>query len=352
MQCSPSAPAEGTLSQRLEELIAHLRRLRRARTDGKLIFVLGSGISRSYHLPDWRELLERLLHDCGRVRDSSDIDSQIAFQLQRLIPDPLLQAAIVRQGYLRPQLGVEAIRKHLEELTDFPAADKERPLYRIADLVMSQFEADRHRHIPVLTFNYDDLLEKALLARAAPVDHPWIQSISREEDYASAVQSSGVFVHHLHGDATDDESLIFDAKSYLRVLGSPGRHWSWDCLAANLLQRGSGVMFIGLSLVDPSLRLLLTHWADKGLPLSGIYVYAPPSMPVPQLPGHRSRTAQLEAQLKLAHITRDIVRLFDEVLERLSLVPYHVTLWEEINDLLEVIAFDERLAPISAVSAR
>ena len=314
--------------------------------------MLGSGINKSYYLPDWRELLERLLRDCGRVRDGSDVDSQIGVQLQRIVPDPLLQAAIGRQGYLRPMLWVEAIRKHLRELSDFPAKDPTKPLYRIADLVMSQFEADRHRHVSVLTFNYDDLLEKALFARAETQDHPWIHSISREEDYASSIHSSGVFVHHLHGYAIDDDSPIFDAVSYLRVLGSPGRHWSWDCLAADLFQRGSGAMFIGLSLMDPSLRLLLTHWADKGLPLSGLYISAPPPVPATEIPGHASRTAQLEAQLKVAHITRDIVRLFDDVLEQLSLVPYHVTVWDEINDLLEVIAFDEQFSPIPAASAR
>jgi len=343
-----SAPAEGTLNQ--SDLVSHLRRLRSARIDGKLIFVLGSGINKSYRLPDWRQLLERLLRACGRMRDGSEIDTQIGIQLQRLVPDPLLQAAIVRQGYLQPKLFVEAIEEQLREQSEHPAKDERKPLYRVADLVMSQFEADRHRHIAVLTFNYDDLLEKALRARADERDHPWIQSISSDEDYASAIHASGVFVYHLHGYVKDHESPIFDAASYLRVLGSPGRHWSWDCLTANLLQRDSGVLFIGLSLVDPSLRLLLTQWADRGLPLSGLYISAPPPLPT-SIAGQRTKGGKLQAQLKVAHMTRDLVRLFDEVLEHLSLIPYHVTVWEEINDLLEVIAYNEQLTPVSSVPA-
>jgi hypothetical protein len=314
-----------------------------------LIFVLGSGINKSYHLPDWRELLERLLRDCGRVRDGSGAES-LGIQLQLIVPDPLLQAAVGRQGYRRPALWIEAIRKHVRELDHFPATDPKKPLYAIADLVLSQFEADRSRHISVLTFNYDNLLEKALFARAVPGDHDWIHSISNESDYAASIHSAGVFVHHLHGFAFDDNSPIFDAASYLRVLGSPGRHWSWDCLAANLFQRGAGTMFIGLSLVDPSLRLLLTHWADKGLPLSGLYVSAPP--PLPQAGARDSKTALVEAQLSIAHSTRDIVRLFDAVLERLSLIPYHVTVWDEIIDLLEVIAFNEQFYSVPPLSAR
>lgn len=312
--------------------------------------MLGSGVNSSYRLPDWRQLLERLLRACGRMRDGAEIDAQLGVQLQRIVPDPLLQAAIVRQGYLRPRLFVEAIEEQLREKPDYPASDKNKPLYRIADLVMSQFEADRHRHIAVLTFNYDDLLETALFARAAKQDHPWIQSISGENEYAAAMPASGVFVYHLHGYVKDHQSPIFDAASYLRVLGSPGGHWSWDCLTGNLFQRDSGVVFIGLSLVDPSLRLLLTHWADKGLPLSGLYITAPPPLPL-SVPGKVSRTEKLETQLKVAHMTRDIMRLFDEVLQHLSLIPYHVTVWDELNDLLEVIAHDEQLTPISSVPA-
>lgn len=287
-----------------------------------------------------------MLESCGRIRDGAD---QVGVQLQRLVPDPLLQAAIVREGYLQPELFVEALEEHLRERPERPAVDEKKPLWRVADIVMSQFERDRHRHIAVLTFNYDNLLETALWARAAESDRPWIQSVSREEDYGSAMHSAGVFIYHLHGYVRDRQSPIFDAASYLRVLGSPGRHWSWDCLSANLFQRDSGVVFIGLSLVDPSLRLLLTQWAAKGLPLSGLYISAPPPQPfTPRV----KRSSRLEAQLQAAHMTRDIVHLFDRVIEKLSLIPYHVTVWEEINDLLEVIARDEQFTPISSISTR
>ncbi|HEX3067827.1 MAG TPA: SIR2 family protein [Thermoanaerobaculia bacterium] len=255
--------------------------------------------------------------------------SHIGQQLQGIIPDPLLQAAIVRQGYLKPDLWVKAIRGHLRELKDRPAADSSKPLYQIARLVMGQYSADRHRHVPLLTFNYDHMLEYALESAAQPRDRSSIYSISRESDYAASIFRPGVFVYHLHGDALSDDSPIFDATSYLRVLGSPGRHWSWDCLSATLFQRGTGAMFIGLSLVDPSLRLLLTQWAEKGLPLSGIYV----SSPAPSPPDHLT----WEEKLNLANISRDILRLFDDVLTQLSLIPYHVTLWDEIQELLKEI---------------
>jgi hypothetical protein len=317
------------LTPAYEDLIWHLGRLRKACDDGKLVFVLGSGINKSYGLPDWRDLLERLMRECSRVREGSRVASHLGAQLQAIVAEPLLQAAVGRQGYRTPELWNEAIRRNLA-VTRGNAQDQEKPLYDIADLVMRQYEQDRHRHIPLLTFNYDRLFEVALQARASTArDLAAIHSISNEREYAASIYRPGMFIYHLHGDAMSETSPILDAASYLRVLGSPGRHWSWDCLTATLFQRGAGTMFIGLSLVDPSLRLLLTQWAEKGLPLSGVYVGAPPPPPPVTLPP--------EERLKLAKVTRDILHLFDEVLMQLSLVPYHVTDWQEIGDLLNDI---------------
>jgi len=311
-------------------LLWHLYRLRRARVDGKLVFVLGSGINRSYGLPDWRGLLEQLLRDSERVRGGNNtVDSQISTQLQSIVPDPLLQAAIGRQGYASSELWIDAIGRHLRAPQS--PVDRTKPLSHIARIVTDQYFEDTGRHVAILTYNYDDLLEEALRAEAGA--RAEIRSISRGTDYAASIYRAGIFVYHLHGDVNSKESPILDAASYLRVLGAPGRHWSWDCLAATLFQRGAAAMFIGLSLVDPSLRLMLTQWAEKGFPLSGIFVSAPPPEP--------DKTLDLEDRLRVARISRDILHLFDEVLVQLSLIPYHVTVWDEINELLKVISEDE-----------
>ncbi|HXA17074.1 MAG TPA: SIR2 family protein [Thermoanaerobaculia bacterium] len=271
--------------------------------------------------------------ECSRVREATTVASHIGTQMQAIVAEPLLQAAVGRQGYSNPELWIEAISRSLVATRGAPE-DSGKPLYDIADLVVRQYEKDRHRHIPVLTFNYDRLMERAIQSRTRSVrDIAAIHSISDEREYAASIYRPGMFVYHLHGDATSKTSPILDAASYLRVLGSPGRHWSWDCLTATLFQRGTGAMFIGLSLVDPSLRLLLTQWAEKGLPLSGVYVGAPP--PPPPV------TLKLDDRLKLAKVSRDILHLFDEVLMQLSLIPYHVTDWDEIPDLLKDIRGDE-----------
>ena len=99
-----------------------------------------------------------------------------------------------------------------------------------------------------------------------------------------------------------------------------------------LFRQEAAAMFLGLSLVDPSLRLLLTQSATRGMTLSGLYV----SRPFPDLPSEDMGRAHA-----LALTARDVFNLFDDVLMDLSLVPYHVTAWSEIVRLLEIVANDD-----------
>ena len=98
-----------------------------------------------------------------------------------------------------------------------------------------------------------------------------------------------------------------------------------------LFQHGSAAMFIGLSLLDPNLRLLLTHAALTGLPLSALFVAKPIEPAV---------FSDLTTSVQLANIASDLQRVFDDLLVGLSLIPYRVGDWSEISDLLELVAHD------------
>lgn len=311
-----------------DEVLWSLQRLRRARVDGRLVFVLGSGINTAYGLPDWSRLLIRLLVQSKRLRASIDPDDpRIARLLTEIVPDPLLQAAVTRKAYPG---WLDALRDALQP-KNASATDPDKPLAQIAQIVAKQYLEDRRRHVAVLTFNYDNLLDEALKA-ALGAQSVAFTSVARADTFATSVHSAGVFVYHLHGFIEDpDSDIVLDAASYVSILGSPGRHWSWDCMNLYLFQQDAAAMFLGLSLVDPSLRLLLTQSATKGMTLSGLYV----SKPFPQLDEPNLRTAR-----ELALIARDVVDLFDDVLIDLSLTPYHVASWDEIVTLLEIISND------------
>lgn len=343
-----------------DDLAWHILRLRRARECGRLVFVLGSGINAPYGLPDWSTLLVDLLLDSGRIRKAKAIRAEgIKEILHEVIRDPLLQAVAVRAAFAGND---QWLLRLTERLNRYDRAAVENPnlaLGKVARLVVDQYVADRHRHIPILTFNYDDLLETALRAtlhNALPRGErhradALIHSISDEKPFFGSIHHAGIYVYHLHGFVHHHESdIVLDAASYVSILSSPGRHWSWHCMNTYLFHDESAALFLGLSLLDPSLRLLLTQAAVRGLALSGIYVSKPFPLLNADPPKRTTGRAAVSAEdleernnsiRNKAFAAHDIVQLFDTVLRELSLVPYHVKSWDELPVLLDHISAEE-----------
>ena len=107
----------------------------------------------------------------------------------------------------------------------------------------------------------------------------------------------------------------------------------------HLFHRDGAPLFLGLSLLDPNLRLLLTQSAVRGRSLSGVYV----SKPFPEFKPsceheHEDARRAIDELRSMAFAASDIVELFDRVLRQLSLVPYHVNSWDELPAFLDSIS--------------
>lgn|GEM_PF-1757699 len=320
--------------QSYDELEWHLRRLRAAYAAGKLIFVLGAGINRDFGFPDWGELLVKLVRRCGRLQHPAHAtvsSGEVRQIMEAVIADPLLQAASVRGAYVSKADWSAALREALN-IRPRGLNDERSSLRRIARSVANQYLKDPRRHVAILTFNFDDLIERALAFELGRAANDVVTSVATANDLAGASHRPGIYVYHLHGSLSNLDSVILDAMSYVRILAAPANHWSWSCMNTFLFQEHSGVMFVGLSLLDPSLRLLLTHAATNGMPLSAIFVGKPMEPPI--------LTDDVDKSLNLAFMMRDIQSLFDDLLEELSLIPYHVTAWSEIGELLDKVMED------------
>src|SRR4051794_13677202 len=79
-----------------DEIGWHLKRLRRAAGEGKLVFLLGAGVSMPYGLPDWRRLLISLMEETGRLRlprrRPQAFENRLGEVLSAITDDVLLQA--------------------------------------------------------------------------------------------------------------------------------------------------------------------------------------------------------------------------------------------------------------------
>jgi hypothetical protein len=314
-----------------DDLAWHIRRLQRARRSGRLVLVLGSGINSDYNLPDWSKLIVELLLDSGRVRKAKKVGAKaIKAILDEVIRDPLLQAVAVRAAFSREDQWIASLKKSVRRYSPDEVKNPAKPIGKIASLVARQYLADRHRHIAVLTFNYDDLLEVALRAALGKADASKVHSISNEKAFFRSLHRAGIFIYHLHGYVeTSETDVVLDAGQYVNVLATPGRHWSWQCMNRYLFHGETAALFLGLSLLDPSLRLLLSQAAMRGLALSGVYV----SLPFPEL-----KETDPDVLRSMAFAATDIVQLFDEVLRELSLVPYFVKSWDELPAFLDHVA--------------
>ncbi len=316
-----------------DELEWHLKRLCRAAGEGKLVFLLGAGVSTSYGLPDWRRLLIALMEETGRLRlprrASDAFESRLGEVLSAITDDPLLQAEAARTAYDGARRWTATVKEKLTA-KDTDVTSTRGNIVDIAELVAGQYRADSNRHVAVLTFNYDDLLERALRLELSMQAN--IHVIGSADAWKTTlIDEPGIFIFHLHGVITEpDSALILDAGSYVELLRAPANHWSWDCMKRYLFSwPHSGAILLGLSLTDPSVRLLLTEAASKQSSLSALFV----TNPFPSLPP--SDPPDLTLDRDLAYVARDMQTLLDEALATLSLVPYHVSEWAEVREILQ-----------------
>jgi hypothetical protein len=313
-----------------DDFVWHLKRMSRAQRDGRLLFVLGAGINAAYGLPSWDLLIQQLLGGCSRLPTVPGLsDTHAAEMLRALVPDALLQAAVVRRGYPSRGKWSAALERTLREREAHPSAAPGLPLRQIADMIVEQYQQYPNKHTPVLTFNYDDLLERSLTAALLEANLPLanFHVVTDEDQYNSTRRLPGIYIYHLHGFIDHVEGTILDAQSFQPVLA--GDHWSWLCLEHYFTDDHHLPLFIGLSLSDPSLRYLLTKWAARHEPVAGVYIAAPPSVP--------KFNASFHARRELAFLYRELLILYDEVLQQLLLVAYHVSSWDEIVPILKFI---------------
>lgn len=225
-------------------------RLARAAFDyscGRNTFFLGAGVSRDAGLPSWEDLLDTMVSDlCEKKAVSlNDLDA---------LQNDCSKDNLIKARYLkricdeRDVQFVDLIRKSLysSEVKNSTLVDA------IADCIENgQLES-------VITYNYDDVLERELDRRNIPFSSVDGQNRPLPNQFP---------VFHVHGFITSEQDKSYDKNVVLsedeyHTLYNNAFHWS------NIEQVHAMVhttcFFIGLSMTDPNLRRLLDIAQQRG----------------------------------------------------------------------------------------
>ncbi|WP_375162025.1 SIR2 family protein [Bradyrhizobium sp. RDT46] len=212
------------------EILAAAIRRRRA------ILFVGAGISMAVGLPSWQSLIDHLRDDLGLDRDVID-GMHGGYQM-------------LAEYYRLKRGGIGPLRSWLDRNW---RVDPER----IADSKLHRLIVDLD--FPVIyTTNYDRNLESAFEV----LERPYAK-ISNAKEIAGA-RSGVTHIIKYHGDFDDDASLVLTETDFLNRLAfdSPlDIRFRADAL-------GSPLLFIGYSMSDPNIRLLLHRiwqtWDESG----------------------------------------------------------------------------------------
>lgn len=224
-------------------------------------FFLGAGVSMDAKLPSWSALLEKLLEQNDSKpyqhinKANSDAISEVFGH------SSIIAGRYAFDGYRKTVKDTDG-QKDEEEIKKIIRERMRTALYQKKDypskLVTSIAKAIRKRKpIQVITYNYDDLLERELRKRRIAYSPEYNKDISRRKDV--------IPIYHVHGMISSDEF-----ESCMPILSEREYHKLYCNLHnwANVVQlhalNSTACFFIGFSMTDPNQRRLLefTRYED------------------------------------------------------------------------------------------
>lgn len=198
---------------------------------------VGAGISRASGLPDWGTLLNDLI---DHARNNNNIDDAKQTELKNLntATNYLLLAEELKD------ILASDLPKYIRQKFDNKALKPSETLCKIVQL----------KYKFIITTNYDTLIEKAYAKVFADIPNPLTYKNASAINYN--ILTNEPFILKAHGDAKsaaneviltekDYRNIIFKEKGYQSVL--------------HVLFSTCNILFLGASLKDPELKLLLGY---------------------------------------------------------------------------------------------
>ncbi len=215
-------------------------------------FFVGAGLSRGAGYPDWPGLLLGLIN---KAEHNNSLSHERANECRSLAEDPNKYLMLAEE--MKDILGVE-VKTYIEETFSNSSVKPSAAHEALVELKNNNF---------IITTNYDQLIEKAF------VKHDIYQTGYKYYE-AHAIQRQlfrrEFFLLKAHGDAVSAaENVILTDKDYRQLLYKEPGYQS----ALQSIFTMYSVIFIGCSLQDPELKLLM-NYINAAFPEGGIPHYA------------------------------------------------------------------------------
>lgn len=204
-----------------------IKRVREIYHNNRMVPFIGSGLSRVFNVPDWKELLIKLNE---QLIDEQDIvaliDSHIKQGQYWDAVDEIIDYSNKDEGYI--QIEVASIIKNMM-IKEYKSIDN-----NYIDL--------NSINVPFfLTTNYDNCLCNFVDSKYQPV----VLSSSNDNTQTWTTESTGRRIFHLHGEIANTSSIILSKSTYENLYSSE-RYVT----LFNFLRGGYTFLFMGFSFAD------------------------------------------------------------------------------------------------------
>ena len=259
-------PSETSKAKIIEEVIeeqrynqthqeANITELKNVLKNQKIVLFLGAGVSCDYGIPGWDALLKKLFSD----EEVFNIQTEALWEIMKesiikdKLNDSLQQGRIIELKCGSEAKFKELVRKHL--YSNYQPNNDETNLNTL-DLLIDNFFLSKKVE-SVVTFNFDDLLEKKLTNQQIDC-----RTIHNESNFSS-LKAGEMPVFHPHGFLPFNPLIGVESEKYSIVFSETAYHktysdtHSWSNLIQLSKLTNYTCIFMGISLSDPNMRRLL-----------------------------------------------------------------------------------------------
>jgi|GEM_PF-1408243 len=219
----------------------------------KFTFVLGAGVSIDYDIPKWDDLLDSYIN---KLKTKVTLNEEYIFE--KIGDTSLIKAQFIVDNFSEDQKQSAKEYKFCQELKKMFYSSKKYNQKSVSSLksVVKCIERYNETQDGVVTYNYDDLLEKTLECETQLT----YQTIYQDDE----LKASDLNIYHVHGYIPREghlrrehsNSIILSEQKYNYLFNNP---LSWQISNQLTRFRENLCILVGLSISDPSLRRLLEN---------------------------------------------------------------------------------------------